>query len=492
MRAQQYVCEPERLTVNEMKFLDKFKGDRSKHRINSAVLVAGVIIAAILLNIVVGALAEKIPLKIDVTENKIFELTAETKDLLSKLDKDVAVYYLVQPGNENLYVSQTVGMYTTASNKIKLESVDVVADPLFAARFKDKGIEAAAGSIVVECGGKAKLIEYMDMMETAYQASGQYSIVGFKLEQKLTNAINYVVSDKESWAYFTTGHGEIGYSTLKPIIEDENISTLEINLKTTDVPENAEALYILGPSADFSAEEIDKLDAYLSRGGRLNITFDAANGAVPNIYQYLNEFWGVTVKDDVVFESDANMIMSGNPLFLIPKLKSSDVTDSIISSKIDVIWPTTKSMAFKTTPGVTHTSIVESGSEAISRDAAAEPLTQPHENDVTGKHTLALAVTRTFPSMPETKIVICGTTQFYATFFVEEASVANRSLLYGILRYFIGDGGGTLSIAPKNLEVSALSMSDAQTSVYIILFGVLPAAAVLIAGLWIWIRRRHL
>lgn len=475
-----------------MKFLNNIKNGKLKYRLNAAVLVAGVLIAAILLNVVLGTLSSKVSLKIDLTQNKIFELTPETDKLLSELSEDITIYYLVAKGEEQQYVNETLKMYQTASKKIKLENVDTVADPLFVAKYAEMGIEASMGSIIVESTNRAKLIEYADMLDIAYDEQGMQSVTGFKLEQKLTNAINYVTSGSDTAVYFTKGHGEVGYSVIKPIIEDENISTMEIDLKTSDIPGNAAALYILGPSADFSADEIKKLDEYLSDGGKLNLTLDVTNPAAPNIYKYLSEFWGVTVNDDIIVETDTDMIMSNTPIYIMPNLVSHEITDSVISGGVDILWPYSKSFNTKTTPGVAFKPIVESSDKAISRNAAAEAIDKAQPDDVEGKHTLALAITRTFPGKEESRIVLCGTTQFYATLFLEEASLANRDMLYGILRYLAKSDTSALSIAPKNVKVENLALSDGQVSAYIILFGLLPAVLVLGAGLWVWIRRRHL
>ena len=138
-----------------MKFLNKLKGEKFKYRLNAAVIVAGVLIAAILLNVVVSTLADKIPMQFDITSNKIFALTEETKTVLDTLEKDVNIYYLVQPGGEQQYVEKTLDMYKIASNKLKIKNVDIVADPLFGADYKARGINVSVGSVLVECGDRA-------------------------------------------------------------------------------------------------------------------------------------------------------------------------------------------------------------------------------------------------------------------------------------------------------------------------------------------------
>ena len=63
------------------------------YKINMAILIVGVVAVTMFLNIVVEALTQKVPIKIDLTENKLFELTDETKGVLKSLDKDVVLHY---------------------------------------------------------------------------------------------------------------------------------------------------------------------------------------------------------------------------------------------------------------------------------------------------------------------------------------------------------------------------------------------------------------
>ena len=81
-------------------------------------MALAVIIAAVLLNLITATLADKLPLKLDLTGNEVFQLSDETINVLKNVDRDIDVYYFVTSGNENLYVKQTVDMYKGYSDKI--------------------------------------------------------------------------------------------------------------------------------------------------------------------------------------------------------------------------------------------------------------------------------------------------------------------------------------------------------------------------------------
>lgn len=470
------------------------KKNKLIYRINALVLAIGVIAATVFLNIVIEKLSAKIPMKIDLTENKIFELTEETKGVLKSLDKDVKLYYLTAPGSENTYVMQTLDMYMTQTDKLSLETKDIEKDPVFSKRFTDKGVDINSGGIIVEHGSRAKSISASSMFTGSYNQQGQWSTTGFQLEQKLTKAIAYVTSDSDSYVYFTKGHEEFGFNTLKLLLEDENKIASEIDLSLEDIPENASALYIIGPRRDFSESEIEKLHDYLKGGGKLFLTMDTTVQEPRLLMQFMDEFWGVAFTNDVIVETNSSMMLQGNPLYMIPSMGSHDITREIRDNKLRVLWPESRSIKITEKPGVTVDELASTSSSALSKPIGENMRFERQENDVEGTHVLSAALSYSdYNAKTETKIVVCGSSMFLNSQLLDDASLANRDYVYGIVRY-LGDGGenAKLSIAPKSLLVRRLNLTGSQVILYIIVIAAMPALLTLLIGFLVWIRRKHL
>ena len=51
-------------------------------------MALAVIIAAVLLNLITATLADKLPLKLDLTGNEVFQLSDETINVLKNVDRD--------------------------------------------------------------------------------------------------------------------------------------------------------------------------------------------------------------------------------------------------------------------------------------------------------------------------------------------------------------------------------------------------------------------
>jgi ABC-type multidrug transport system ATPase subunit len=91
---------------------------------------------------------------------------------------------------------------------------------------------------------------------------------GFDGEGRITSAIAYVTSDTHPVMYYTTGHGELDLSeAMTGAIEKANIELLPLNLLSTDIPEDCDALICFTPSADFTEAEAKKVIGYLAEGG---------------------------------------------------------------------------------------------------------------------------------------------------------------------------------------------------------------------------------
>ena len=72
----------------------------------------------------------------------------------------------------------------------------------------------------------------------------------------------YVTSDDVPVVYNITGHGEKEYGMVTSMIRQAHYEVEDLQLLTSDIPEDADMLLIFSPQNDFSAEEIEKLDVY--------------------------------------------------------------------------------------------------------------------------------------------------------------------------------------------------------------------------------------
>ena len=72
----------------------KMKINKKKFKYGGYAIIMSVIVvgAIILLNVLTGVVDNKFALSVDMTASRMFSLTAETKNLLTELQKDIYVY----------------------------------------------------------------------------------------------------------------------------------------------------------------------------------------------------------------------------------------------------------------------------------------------------------------------------------------------------------------------------------------------------------------
>jgi ABC-2 type transport system permease protein len=445
-------------------------------------LIAAVIVAVVLINLIAATLGEKLPLKADMSANKVYSLSEETIKALKAVDRDVYVYYLVTSGNENMRIKQTIDMYKGYNDKIHFEQVDPSRDPVFA---KNIGVEVSENSVIVKSGDRVKAIDSSVVYDSTYS---QYGIVEFSLEQKLTLAIDYVLRSSDTTVLFTKGHEEIGFEILKSSIEEENATPSEIDLKTSDIPEDTAALYIISPQRDFSADEIEKIHKYLEGGGSLNVSIDYDVTETPVLRQYLSEYWGINFLDNIVLETDENRYSSNNPYILIPVYGSHNITSRMSSSRVNILWPSARGIEILEKPGVTTVPLLKSSEKTVAKPSSEAGSFDVSEADVVGEATLA-TVTEYLDTAARTRTRIISTGSSFYLLYLREASVANADFVHECLNYLRGEERSLIS--PKNVQVQYMTLTQQEIILYRWIYGILPPLLVFVAGIFVWVRRRH-
>ncbi len=151
-----------------------------------------------------------------------------------------------------------------------------------------------------------RFVKQEDLFDTN-QMTGQ--VGAFKGEQQLTAAILALVEGKASKVYFTEGHGEhsihdlsngAGYGTVAALLKNDNVEMGTINLgQKGEVPDDADAVIIAGPSVAFAPMEADALDHYLARNGKLLVLLDPFSQLGAGVDAVLQKY-GLKYEDDLV------------------------------------------------------------------------------------------------------------------------------------------------------------------------------------------------
>ena len=450
-------------------------------------IAVAVIVVAVLLNLIVGALSDKLPLEFDLTANKVFSLTEETVAILKNMDEDVNLYYLVTKGNEDLYIEQTIDMYKGHTGKLHFSQIDPSQDPVF---VNSLGIDNLTdNTIIVKCGDRVRTVDPSKLYDTTLQ---QQNIVAYELETKLTSAIDYVLNDTDINIVFTKGHEEVGKELFSDALYAQNATISEVDLKTEEIPADTAALYVIGPRRDFSADELQKIAAYVNGGGSLNISLDYGND-LPLVNQFMTEYYGITFDNNIVMETESLHILMNNPFYIVPQPTDHELTASMLEKEVGMVWPNTRSIQLSDKPGVLSRVLFKSSDSAVAQAASGDQVTPDADKGVKGTYAFAAAATVESDSGKVGKVVATGTSLYAADMFTSDQSVANSDFVLSTYSYLHGKSDtATLSITPKNVAVNYLALTQSDIIFYAIVFGILPPVLILAAGVFVWYKRRRL
>jgi gliding motility-associatede transport system auxiliary component len=226
----------------------------------------------------------------DLTANKQFSLSDQSRNVLQKLDSPLQVTVFAQEPEFPRYQDR-MKEYEYASKKVATEYVDPDKKPAVA---KQNNIQQY-GTVLLSYKGRTERVTSDN-------------------EQDITNGIIKVVSGQQRKVYFSQGHGEKdtassereGYNTIAQALGRENYTVDKLVLAQQGaVPDDASVLVVAGPKNDFFAPEVEALKTYLDKGGKLLLMLDPPDRPdsppLTNLISLAHD-WGVQVGNNVVVD----------------------------------------------------------------------------------------------------------------------------------------------------------------------------------------------
>nr|WP_245247359.1 MULTISPECIES: GldG family protein [unclassified Paenibacillus] len=267
-------------------------------------------------------------MQLDLTKNKKFTLSEQTTQALGALDQDVRIVSLTSDQTDPYIKRQVVELvqeYKKRSGKITFDEYDIVKQPAVAQQYEVD----PSGTLVVESGTQKNTIYYYDMFLPGQQ-QGDYQFSG---EEKLTQALVNLNSTEKRKAYFLSGHNEIPLdqmNTWRSGLESENYEVEDLNLlREGKIPDDAEALFIIGPENDISDQEAELIRTYLGGEGKLYLAlgFNQNMASQWKNIDSLMSAYGIKDQHAVAIEPKQSMLY--DPLTIIPEYGEHPITQKL-------------------------------------------------------------------------------------------------------------------------------------------------------------------
>ncbi len=311
---------------------ERFKSKTSRNGAMSMGMIAIVICIVVVINLIVGQLPERIR-NLDLTDNKLYEISDTSREVLGNLDKKVEIKVLAVKDSADDRIKTFLSKYTALSDKLDVEWIDPVQHPSALEKY-----DTSSNSIVVSCPDtdKSTTISFNDILvvdEMSYYTTGSTEPVSFDGEGQMTSAVNYVISDISKNIYRTTGHGEGSFGTnVTDLMDKMNLKVNELNLLMENkIPDDCDLLMMYAPTKDLTEDEAKLLEDYLQGGGKVYLILGAVEDSLPNL-EGVMKIYGLTMADGYI--ADPDRCYQGNYYYIFPELSVSGELSENISSQM--------------------------------------------------------------------------------------------------------------------------------------------------------------
>ena len=482
-------------------------------------LTVVVIAAVVLLNVVVGILADRFPLNLDLTKDKTYSLQDKSVEVIKNVKKDVEIVIFAE---EELFSSGNASQYqelntilrqyhealvrsqSLSGGKIKLTYVDTT-DPTWKTKYS--AYSPSVYDTLLLCGDRYQKIGLNDLYTTDQSS---YTVIS-KAEQALISKLTAVTSDANLVLTIFTGHEEDStvISGLSSLYGGNGYTVEQLNLATAaEFNENSTLGIVAAPAKDFTEEEIKRLREWMSNDGQLGRNLMVVvnySADCPNLYGYLKDNYQLEVTDNLILETDPNKIMGYSMYYSYVDIQETDVTKGL-GGMTTVLGPTRQLLTTNTN---TDTS---SGSTVIPLLTYGDTARLAAVKDVTGDATGDEEKDPTFKAdaypingalwarnwtynddneVIESNILLMGSMFMATSQGIQTAAYNNEEVLLSTVNKVVGNEDA-VNISTKIVGGESLSYTKTTINIILVVFVVAVPAAILAVCLVVFLRRRHL
>ena len=425
----------------------------------------------------------------DLTENKLYALTDETKEFLAGLSEDVTVYVLADEDADDANLSKTLERMADVSNHLKVQYVSPTKNPNFYQNYTKQ--QPSSGSLIVEGEKRSTVVDFGDIYtyEMDY-SSYSYQATGYDGEGQVVSALVYVTTEDMPVFYAVGGHGELELEEkFLNTIKKENVSCEELMLYSVDeIPADAQGIIINAPTGDYSKEDAEKVLAYLEKGGSALIVSTLAEGDMTN-FESILDFYGVSQVAGTIVEEDRNYYYQ-NPYYLFPKIESADVTAPLAQGL--VFAPFSRGLSYEDTSDEVHyTPLLTTSDSAFSKtDITDSSNYNKGEADVDGPFVISVEVEKSVSDGAVSHAFLVGGESMF-TGIADDMAPGNNVKLFSSMISSLAEREASVAIPEKSLAMSNLTFKAQTAYIAAVLCVIAVPLSALAAGFVIWFRRRR-
>ncbi len=276
--------------------------------------------------------------RLDFTADSKFSLSSTTIQFLESLDQEVEIIVVFMAGSPSYDdITGLVQEYERkAEGRLRIEHVDPARHLARAADLRTKfGITLEENTVIVISGDRVKGVTESSMV--LRDKDEPRRIEEFRGESAITAALIAAVEKEPRKLYLASGHRKLEelqrlMDEIRGILSIQNASTHELLFSSAErIPEDCDALLLVGPRVDLTQREIEMLRTYWETDkGSLFVILDP-NSDTPNLTGLLRSY-GITPRNDRVLLAAGVSGLGVQKTYTVPAvfLEGSPVTRELI------------------------------------------------------------------------------------------------------------------------------------------------------------------
>ena len=454
----------------------------------------------------VSVLMQKLNLTpIDLTEDKLFTLTEESKEKVKNIDKDINIYFVGYSDDDSTL--DLAKQYTKVNEKIKVEAVSSENRPDLVQKY---GIETSSEGIIVEAGSRYKVLSSSDLY-TYDSTSGESVNVA---EEKLTAAIRSVSVDEMPKVYFLNGYSSFtltsGMQYLNMYLQNEvnEVETLDI-LSTGKVPDDCTTLVIASPEKDFDDLATTAITDYINKGGNI-LWLNAAIAKqidLPNANKILALYGVKPFEIGIIRETDSSKMVSNSPDLIMPEIQYADATNKLYNSEGVIFINATKINVASDEElenlRITQTSLVKTSENAYFRTNFENESNAAQDGEEKGEFLVGAQFDKTITEANDenntkevkSKLIIYGENYFISDYQLTQSTQTpmiayrqNKDLVLNSIAY-LSDREEDITVR-KSTGAVTYTATEQENRVILAIITAVPLL-IIAAGIIVWANRRR-
>ncbi len=296
----------------------------------SLILTALIIVAVVILNIMTAVLCIRYDwMTVEMYTPALYSVSEDCREYLdeyviSELGDEEKIKITLCDTRENIendimrrYILNSIyEIEDMFEGKIEIGYLDIWERPTTAASY---GVTSVS-DVICEYDGRH---ETMTLTDFYVFETGNDTPVAYNGEKIIASCLMRVTQSETPACYLTVNHGETygDYEFVRMIVES-GYSVGFVDLYTQEIPEDCDILVTFDPKQDMTEKsgavtvsEREKLDSYMSRGGKYMFFASAdsfASGGFDNFESFLSD-WGVSYRHEMGDDGEENCYLVKDP-----------------------------------------------------------------------------------------------------------------------------------------------------------------------------------